>query len=174
VVDTFRGVRGSTAWIKLSGESEEALRGDARCACGGSPPGATFDECCGPLLRSERHAETAEQLMRSRYTAYALADGEHLFRTWYARTRPERVDPEPWVRWVALEIVDTRAGQCEDDTGVVEFRAHWVAGEGAALQQGELHERSTFQRRGGRWLYVGPQDADEAADEAADEDDPGS
>lgn len=161
MVDTFHGQRGSTAWIKLSGESEEALRGDAPCACGGVPAGATFDECCGPLLRSERHAETAEQLMRSRYTAYALADGEHLFRTWYARTRPPHVDPEPWVRWVSLEILDTVDGGADDDTGVVEFRAHWVAGEGVALQQGEVHERSTFRRRAGRWFYVGAEEPDE-------------
>ena len=51
-------------------------------------------------------------------------------------------------------------GKVGDDTGVVEFRAHWVAGEGVALQQGEVHERSTFRRRAGRWFYVGPEEPD--------------
>jgi SEC-C motif-containing protein len=155
VVDTFGGARRSTAWMKVSGESDEALRGDAPCACGGIPPGATFDECCGPILRGTRLAETAEQLMRSRYTAYAIADGDHLFRTWHPRTRPDHVDPDPWVRWTSLEIVSTVDGGPGEDRGVVEFRALWAAGEGATRQRGELHERSVFERRAGRWLYVG-------------------
>lgn len=154
VVDTFGGLRRSTAWMKVSGESDEALRGDAPCACGGAPPGATFDECCGPVLSGERPARTAEELMRSRYTAYALADGDHLFRTWHPRTRPEHVDPDPWVRWVSLQILRVEAGDEEDEHAVVEFRAQWVAGEGSTRQRGELHERSRFERRAGRWLYV--------------------
>ncbi len=120
------------------------------------PAGATLGECCGPVIEGERDAATAEQLMRSRYTAYALADGDHLYRTWHPAGRPERVEPEPWVRWVGLEVLDTVAGGPVDDTGVVEFRAHWVAGEGRTRQGGEVHERSTFARRAGRWLYRGP------------------
>ena len=42
---------------------------------------------------------TAEALMRSRYTAYALGDGDHLFRTWHARTRTDDATPDPRVRW---------------------------------------------------------------------------
>ncbi len=140
--------------MKVSGESDEALQGDAPCACGGDPPGATFDQCCGPLLRGERLARTAEELMRSRYTAYALADGDHLFRTWHPRTRPDHVDPDPWVRWVHLEVLRTVDGGPEDDRAVVEFRAEWLAGEGATRQRGELHERGRFERRAGRWFYV--------------------
>ncbi len=155
MVDTFGGIRRSTAWMKVSGESDEALHGDATCACGGSPDGACFDECCGPILRGERLARTAEQLMRSRYTAYAVADGDHLFRTWHPATRPEHVDPDPWVRWVSLQVLDTVAGREQDDDGVVEFRAQWVAGEGSTRQRGELHERSRFERRAGRWFYIG-------------------
>jgi SEC-C motif-containing protein len=154
VVHTFGGSRRSAAWLKFSGESDEALRGDAPCACGGFVSGATFDECCRPLLAGERLATTAEELMRSRYTAYALADGDHLFRTWHPSTRPEHVDPDPWVRWVGLEVLDVREGGPDDEDGVVEFRARWVAGEGTTHQRGELHERSRFRRRAGRWLYV--------------------
>ncbi len=154
VAHTFGGVRGSTAWLKVSGESDEALRGDALCPCGGWRPGATFDECCGPLLSGSRMATTAVELMRSRFTAYALADGDHLFRTWHPSTRPDHVDTDPWVHWVELSIVDTEAGGADDETGVVEFRARWAAGEGSTRQRGELHERSRFARRAGRWFYV--------------------
>jgi SEC-C motif domain protein len=140
--------------MKFSGESDEAVRGDAPCACGGARAGATFDSCCGPLLRGERLAESAVELMRSRYTAYALADGDHLFRTWHPRTRPDHPEPDPWVRWVGLEVIEVEGGGPDDERGVVEFRARWVAGEGSTRQSGELHERSRFERRAGRWLYV--------------------
>jgi SEC-C motif domain protein len=92
--------------------------------------------------------------MRSRYTAYAVADGHHLFRTWHPRTRPEAVDPDPRVRWIGLEVLDTVDGGADDDDGVVEFRSRWESGEGATRQRGELHERSRFERRAGRWCYV--------------------
>jgi SEC-C motif-containing protein len=154
VAHTFGGTRRSTAWMKVSGESDEAVVGDARCPCGGARSGATFDECCGPLLSGARQATTAVELMRSRFTAYALADGDHLYRTWHPSTRPAHVDTDPWVHWVDLTIVDTEDGGVGDDTGAVEFRARWVAGVGSTRQQGELHERSRFSRRAGRWFYV--------------------
>ena len=125
----------------------------APCPCGGlrDPGQDSYDACCGPLLRGERQAATAEELMRSRYTAYAVGDTEHVWRTWHPRTRPERVDPPPGLRWLGLTVVRTEAGGPEDRTGVVEFRARFAEGR----EQGTLHEVSTFERRGGRWFYEG-------------------
>ena len=156
VAETFGSARGSQAWLKMSG-SEEMLDPDAPCPCGGVPPANAFSSCCGPVVENERRATTAEQLMRSRYTAYALADGHHLWATWHPRTRPDGVDPEPWIRWVGLEVLDVVDGGPGDDTGVVEFRATWVAGMGMTQQRGEIHERSRFERRAGRWFYLGPE-----------------
>lgn len=153
--ETFGTSKGSAAWLKASGGAADAVDPQSRCPCGGAPPGAAISECCRPVIEGERRAETPEELMRSRYTAYALADGQHLYRTWHPRTRPASVEPEPWVRWVRLEMLDVVGGGPHDDTGVVEFRASWVAGEGRTLQRGELHERSRFERRAGRWLYLG-------------------
>ena len=79
------------------------------------------------------------ELMRSRYSAYALGDADYLWRTWHPRTRPDRVDPDPSTTWNRLEILE--AG---DD--VVEFRAH--------QDRGVHHERSRFERRAGRWFYL--------------------
>jgi len=121
------------------------LAGDA-CPCGSGLP---YDGCCGPLLEGAP-AATAEALMRSRYTAYAVGDVDHLVRSWHPRTRPAGIDLDPDVRWSGLEVLDTADGGPEDDTGVVEFRARWQARGGG----GVLHERSRFARRGGRWTYV--------------------
>ena len=87
--------------------------------------------------------------MRSRYSAFALGDARYLAETWHPRTRPERLDLDPDVRWVGLRIVD--APEVGTDTaGIVEFRARWRHG----AQTGEQHERSRFRRAGGRWWYL--------------------
>lgn len=119
------------------------------CPCGTGRPLAA---CCGPLLSAERLAQTAEELMRSRYTAYALGDREHLWRTWDPRTRPE----EPYLgedRWTGLQVVEVVDGGPDDQAGVVAFVASHAGGR--------LEERSRFTRRGGRWFYTG---GDAAAD----------
>lgn len=119
----------------------------SRCPCGS---GATYAACCGPLVRAEALAETAEALMRSRYTAYALGDAEHLLRTWHPRTRPVTLDLHDNPTWTGLVVVATEGGGPGEVEGVVEFRAHWSAGG----RSGELHEASRFERRAGRWFYV--------------------
>ncbi|GGK55945.1 YchJ family protein [Ornithinimicrobium pekingense] len=116
------------------------------CPCG---TGRLLDACCGPLLSTERLAGTAEELLRSRYTAYALGDREHLWRTWDPRTRPE----EPYLgddRWTGLRVLEVVDGGPDDTAGVVEFVASHVGGE--------LAERSRFTRRAGRWFYTGAED----------------
>lgn len=113
----------------------------APCPCGG----AAFDACCGPVVRNERTAATAEELMRSRYTAYVVGDEDHLFRSWHPRTRPSDVSV-PATRWTGLEILGVTGGGPEDEAGEVEFVASYDGGA--------LHERSRFERRGGRWVYV--------------------
>ena len=117
------------------------------CPCGASP---SYDACCGRLHRGAAQATTAEELMRSRYAAYAVGDLDHVFRTWHPGTRPDDLAADPGITWTGLEIVDVEAGGPDDDRGVVEFRAHSCA----AGSDGALHERSTFARRGGRWVYV--------------------
>lgn len=114
----------------------------AACPCSS---GSTFEGCCRPVLGDARLAVTAEQLMRSRYTAFALRDAGHLFRTWHPRTRPAEVEAGE-TEWVGLTILDVVAGGADDASGVVEFEA--------AHRGGTLHERSTFERRAGRWMYI--------------------
>jgi len=120
------------------------------CPCG---TGRTYDACCGRLHRGAAQAGTAEELMRSRYAAYAVGGrtgADHLFRTWHPRTRPDDVDPDPRTTWTGLEIVRTDAGGPDDTVGVVAFRAHHDGPGGP----GVMAETSRFERRGGRWVYA--------------------
>lgn len=88
--------------------------------------------------------------MRSRYTAYAVGDTDHLFRTWHPATRPADVEVDAAVRWTRLDILDVTGDETE---GIVEFAAHWSSGESGSRQDGVMRERSTFTRRAGRWVY---------------------
>lgn len=123
----------------------------ARCPCGS---GDAFGDCCGPVLSQERRAGTAQALMRSRYSAFATGDLEHLLRSWHPRTRPDPADLaaslDEDVRWLRLEIHETSAGGPFDDTGIVEFTAISRGSQGGQVQ----HERSRFLRVAGAWLYV--------------------
>ena len=94
-------------------------------------------------------AATAEELMRSRYSAYAVGDMDYVWRTWHPRTRPEALSPSGET-WMGLEILDTVAGQPGDEEGEVEFRAHYSRNR----RSGTLHERSHFAVRARRWFYV--------------------
>jgi SEC-C motif-containing protein len=94
-------------------------------------------------------AATAEELMRSRYSAYAVGDLDYVWRTWHPRTRPETVTPSDEV-WTGLQILDVVAGGQGDDEGVVEFRARFHRNR----RSGTLHERSRFAVRARRWFYV--------------------
>ena len=93
---------------------------------------------------------TAEALMRSRFAAFKQADRDWLLETWHPSTRPGDLDLSDNPRWRGLQIVDTEAGGPQDDRGVVEFRATYIA-DG---ELGILHERSRFVREDGRWYYV--------------------
>lgn len=122
-----------------------------RCPCGRR----TYESCCGPLLAGARRAETAEDLMRSRYTAYVEGAVDYLLETTSAATRGS-IDRQQLaaycrgLRGMSLRIVDTAAGGAADDSGVVEFEAT-LKSEGRRFVQ---RERSRFVREDGRWVYV--------------------
>ncbi|WP_435986277.1 YchJ family protein [Terrabacter sp. LjRoot27] len=124
------------------------------CPCGGGTEGLAYAVCCGPLHAGDRPAGTADELMRSRYTAFVVGDEAYLLRTWHPRTRPERVGLDPQTRWTGLTVLRTERGGPDDVDGVVEFVARWAEPSAGTVGRGELHEVSRFGRWGGRWLYV--------------------
>lgn len=126
------------------------------CPCGAGP----YDSCCGPLHRGERRAETAEQLMRSRYSAFATGHMEYLLVT---HLQPEVSDGERrralqrscrGVRWLGLRILAVNDGGLHDREGTVRFEARFRSGGQIQI----LQEQSLFQRRNGSlrgdWLYL--------------------
>ncbi|MDR6907000.1 SEC-C motif-containing protein [Agromyces sp. 3263] len=121
-----------------------------RCPClSGSP----FGECCDRFLTGGAHAPTAEQLMRSRYTGYAVGARDYLLETWHPSTRPTELALDPAVRWYRLDIERRERGGPLDRDGVVEFRAYW-RNHADRTNRGVQHETSRFLRERGRWRYV--------------------
>lgn len=117
------------------------------CPCGSDE---AYGRCCLPLHLGERRAETAEQLMRSRYSAYAAGMLDYVWQTWHPRTRPTELTAATGLTWTGLEIVATLDGRAGDEFGEVEFRAHYRQDQRSET----LHERSRFAVRARRWFYV--------------------
>jgi SEC-C motif-containing protein len=123
-----------------------------KCPCG---TGAELEACCEPIIAGQRAAATAEALMRSRYSAYALERTEYLLESHdpQARADFDREATQKWAEqteWLSLEILNTKAGGEHDDRGEVEFVARFRDDRGRELSH---HERSTFVRRDGRWYF---------------------
>jgi len=119
------------------------------CPCGTE---LQFAECCGPFLEGRQMAPTAEALMRSRYTAFAVQDVPYLLRSWHRSTRPADLDlnDQTGFAWHGIEVLETENGEAGEEAGVVEFIANF-SGNG---QDHRLHERAKFVCEEGQWLYV--------------------
>ncbi|MGW2840864.1 YchJ family protein [Streptomyces sp. NPDC001493] len=135
-----------TARRKPPAPSAPRITPDAPCPCGLPAP---YGACCGRYHAGTAAAPTCEALMRSRYAAFVVRDAGYLLRTWHPATRPPAVEFDPGTRWERLEILDTTEGSAFHTTGTVTFRAHWTEGG----RPGSMHERSTFVRHEGGWVY---------------------
>ena len=127
---------------------ENARMDRLACPCG---PGDDYESCCG-RLHAGAHAPTAESLMRSRYSAFALGDAGYLLRTWHPSRRPRALSLDPALQWTRLAVLDTRDGGLFDTTGTVQLGAVYVR-QG---KRGVLAETSRFVRQGRHWSYLGP------------------
>ncbi len=128
-------------------------RSSALCVCGS---GESYAKCCGPYHRGEAIPETARELMRSRYSAYARGLVDYIVET----TDPEGdAWQEPVVQWreeiaefgrnmvfLGVEIV---GGESDGDRATVTFLAK-LERRGRDVS---FEEKSQFVRRDGRWLY---------------------
>lgn len=123
------------------------------CPCGTKN---TYDICCRPFHQG-KWPVSALQLMRSRYSAYALCLTEYIIAT----THPENLefchDIPLWSKKISdfclqtefkkLEILDF---QEQDDVATVTFVAHLVQDK----QDISYTEKSGFKKIKGQWLYL--------------------
>ena len=117
-----------------------------RCPC---LSGLSYDECC-ERFHTGSTALTAEALMRSRFSAFALSLPEYLLETWHVSTRPSTLQLDADLQWYRLDVIATASGNPHDPTGTVQFEAFY---RGAS--SGSQRENSSFVREHGRWFYLG-------------------
>ncbi|HSC76536.1 MAG TPA: YchJ family metal-binding protein [Pseudomonadales bacterium] len=120
------------------------------CPCGYKK---AFEQCCGRFLSGMQYAKTPEQLMRSRYSAYALGGyGDYLLQTWFPATARGLTAVELSERsheWYKLDVLNKSQ---QGDNGEVEFKAYFYADN---RELDAMRECSTFKRIKGCWYYVG-------------------
>lgn len=122
------------------------------CLCGRSK---SYLDCCGMIHTRIKEAETAEDLMRSRYVAFTKGNGQYLQKSHHPKTRPtkkEAIEIEEWsksVDWIRLEVLKTSKGSSTDTEGTVEFKAYFYEDSRVAI----IHEISYFEKELGFWRY---------------------
>ncbi|PCH53801.1 MAG: hypothetical protein COC22_01635 [Flavobacteriaceae bacterium] len=108
------------------------------CPCGSSK---AFTDCCQSIIANDS-ANSAEQLMRSRYSAFVLGDEAYLLKTWHPDTCPNDFQLGQ-SRWLGLTIHHA-------DTNTVHFSAAFHAGNKGML----LKETSRFVCMDEHWRYI--------------------
>lgn len=122
------------------------------CPCG---TGELYCNCCEPLHKGASRAINAEQLMRSRYSAFVTKNVDYLVKTHDKKTRPKHLKQEllqsiSSIKWLRLEIHHTTKGLPNDKEGYVHFTAHYS--ENGRI--GNMEELSHFTKRKGVWYYT--------------------
>ena len=114
----------------------------------------SYDECCLPIIEGKADAETAEALMRARYTAYTKCKIDFIKRTTHSTALGDfdEDSAKSWSRssvWKGLSILDTKGGESGDNKGVVEFVAFYMQ-DG---REEKHHERAVFKKEAGKWRF---------------------
>lgn len=122
---------------------------DVGCPCGLQ---RDYSDCCGRFIKQGYLPETAEALMRSRYTAYTQGNVDYIAQTMKGAAldgfHPDQA--KAWaeqVQWLGLTVTDH---QPRGDCASVTFIARCIAG---GYRQ-NIIEKSEFQKIDGRWYYV--------------------
>ena len=126
------------------------------CECGLE---GTTKTCCLPIIKGEKDAPTAEALMRARYTAYVEHEIDFLIGSLHPEHEHnvDRESTKQWAEsaaWMGLDVLNVKDGSENDETGEVEFIAHFQIKE----QDQAHHERATFAKHKGKWFFVDGQE----------------
>jgi len=118
--------------------------------CGSS---SLFGDCCEPIIKGTREAETAEELMRARYSAFVTHAIDFIVASTHSRTRKE-IDVDyirEWSEtstWHGLQILETR--NVNDNKAYVSFEARFTQRD----EEQKHREKSLFEREDGEWRFV--------------------
>jgi SEC-C motif-containing protein len=126
-----------------------SLLTNSLCLCGSQH---TYADCCEPLILNKQAADTPEQLMRSRYTAYAIKNAKYVYQTYASSAQSanpvnEISDFANSCRFINLDVITCST---LENTGFVEFKAQYFYQNLFC----ELHEKSKFIKEHTHWRYL--------------------
>ncbi len=121
------------------------------CPCGSK---LKYINCCQSFIDHKLMPQTPEQLMRSRYTAYSLANIDYIQETMLGDALQDfdAVDAREWaqsIKWLKLEVI--RSNMIAENKAIVEFIAYYRHQN----KKHQLHEISQFELINQRWYYTG-------------------
>lgn len=127
------------------------------CPCGSQ---TEFSQCCEPLHLGQKTAQTAEQLMRSRYSAYALCHIDYIVQTTVPAQQPLLDVPaiREWSQknlWLGLEVIKHLA-KIGKRHAQVEFKARFKDSNSSAAVEQVHQELSAFVLHEARWYFLDP------------------
>lgn len=125
--------------------------------------GKSYEQCCRLFHLDFYQAQTAEDLMRSRFTAFAIGSmnsenqkffEQYLLQTWHPKTRPAEMQLDTSIEWINLKIKGRKDGKKRHHKGMVHFSAEFQD-KLNPKNTGTLEEMSQFEKDSkGGWLYV--------------------
>ncbi|UYZ83333.1 hypothetical protein MTZ49_12105 [Entomomonas sp. E2T0] len=110
-----------------------------------------YSECCQPYHVDMKLPMTAEQLMRSRYSAYVLKLTAYINNTWHKSTRPNiaTLENDQSIQWIKL-IINKAWDSNNANEAFVDFDAFYEAN--GKLER--MHEVSRFIYSEQKWFYI--------------------
>ena len=122
------------------------------CHCGSL---VDFEQCCGNYINKITLPETAEQLMRSRFTAFKLQKHQYLIDTHQTEIPNDLSSFDSKVKWLGLKVITTNQGSSTDISGTVEFVAFFQPSNDMDNRHiKQLHEKSRFKKVNNQWMYI--------------------
>ncbi|MCY7294140.1 YchJ family protein [Alteromonas sp. a30] len=122
------------------------------CPCGSNKD---FGSCCQPLINKEQQAQTPEQLMRSRYSAFATEHYQYILDTYLGKDKQDAnkealAEDYDGIQWLKLTVESTEMDAANSNHGFVTFSAYF----GMKGKLFVLQERSAFEKMDGSWFYL--------------------
>jgi len=147
------------------------------CFCGSK---LLFELCCQPFIAYKKQVQTPEQLMRSRFSAYATGNSQYVYDTYAKSSQASQSVKEinDWsnsCKWIALQIHSNNAN-CKNSVitkkeypeQFVEFSAFYITDnalcelrensrfvlESASLKDNKLDGTTKNENCNMRWRYI--------------------
>jgi len=116
-----------------------------KCPCN---PSKLYINCCKKAHQNIHSVTTPEILMRSRYSAFVMANIDYLQKSHHSSTRPSNFEKKEiltWtksVEWIKLDVLEVTEN-------TVEFKAFFYENNSLNV----IHENSFFEKENNHWVY---------------------